>query len=157
MLLKQKILTLIFFCILLMKATEAFCQELSDIPIPSKSSGEVHSSLSDMMRMLARQNGERLFVIVRLGDGETSQKIVIARINAAQSYFLRDDNFKNPMAIFAEGERVSGEGRFEYYLGSKLQFVALASKNKIINFTCCEDYFPPTKKKKTIRRKKTKK
>ena len=139
-----------------MKANEVCCQELADKPIPSNSSGEDHSSLSDAMRLLARQNGERLFVIVRLGDGEISRSVVAARIKAAQNYFLRDDSFKNQTPIFAEGERVSGKGRFEYYLGSKLQFIALAPKNKIINFTCCIDYFPTAKKNKKPKRKKTK-
>jgi hypothetical protein len=151
---KLKILILIFFCISLTQASGAFGQELADEPIPSDSSGEIHSSLSDMMRTKARESGERLFVIVRLGDGETSRRVATARIKAAKGYFLRDDNFKAQTAIFAEGERVKGEGRFEYYLGSKLQFVALAPKNKTINFTCCEDYFPPVKKKTKRKRSK---
>ena len=136
------------------QANAAYGQELPDQPIPSNSSRAVHSALSDAMRVSARQSGERLFVIVRLGDGEISRRVVTARIRAAKGYFLRDDSFKAQPAVFAEGERVEGEGRFEYYLGSKLQFVALAPKNKIINFTCCEDYFPPVKKKP--KRKKTK-
>jgi hypothetical protein len=136
------------------QANATLGQELIDEPILSNSSGEIHSSLSDEMRTVARQSGERLFVIVRLGDGETSQRIVTARIKAAKNYFLQGDYFKAQTAVFAEGERVNGEGRFEYYLGSKLQFIALAPKNKIINFTCCEDYFPPVKKK--TKRKKSK-
>jgi len=149
-----KILILIIFCAILAQGNATLGQELLDEPIPSNSSGEIHSSLSDMMRTIVRQSGERLFVIVRLGDSETSRRVVTARIKAAKNYFLRDDNFKAQTAVFAEGERVEGEGRFEYYLGSKLQFVALAPKNKIINFTCCEDYFPPVKKK--TKRKKSK-
>lgn len=144
-------MTLMFCSVLPMSA---FGQSTAEEPyvIPSNESGEIHSMMSDMMRAEAIRSGERLFVILRLGTGETAPRLAGWRLRAVKQYLLQGGVFDSQPAVFAEGERVEGEGRFEYYLGSQLQFITLAPKNKLPNFTCCEDYFPPAKRK-TRRRK----
>ncbi len=121
--------------------------------IPSNSSGEENSALTDGIAIEAQQSGERLFVITRLGKGETSSRLNQVRLINTKSYMLRK-NFNRKTAVFAEGERVEGEGRIEYYLGSKLKLITLAPRNKMPNLTCCEDYFPPEKKKPKRKKRK---
>jgi hypothetical protein len=136
--------------------TSAFGQTVADEPykLPSNSSGEENSALTDGIAIEARQNGERLFVIVRLGKGETSRQLNQARLFNVKSFMLRK-GFTQETAVFAEGERVEGEGRIEYYLGSKLKLITLAPRNKIPNLTCCEDYMPPVKRKPKRKKRKS--
>ena len=124
----------------------AFAQSSVGEPyvVPSDSSGEITSREIDSMAAEARQSGERLFVIVRLGAGETSRRLNLARLYDARSY-LSGKGFNQSTTVFAEGQRVSGEGRIEFYLGSRLRLVALAKRNRMPHLTCCEDYFPPAK------------
>ena len=126
----------------------AFSQSASDEPyiVPSDSSGEISSREIDSMAVEARQSGERLFVIVRLGEGETSRRLNLGRLYNTRSY-LSGKSFNPSTTIFAEGERVNGEGRIEFYLGSRLRLIVLAKRNKMPNLTCCEDYFPPAERK----------
>jgi hypothetical protein len=126
----------------------AFAQRASDEPyiVPSDSSGEINSREIDSMAVEAKHNGERLFVIARLGAGETSRRLNLARLYNTREY-LSVKSFDPQTTIFAEGERVAGEGRIEFYLGSRLRLVTLARRNKMPNLTCCEDYFPAAKSK----------
>jgi len=96
---------------------------------------------------------ERLFVIARPGKAEKSNRISVARLSYTRTLLLVMRRFPFQTAIFAEGDRVDGEGRIEFYLGSRLRLVTLAKRNKILNLTCCEDYFPTVKTKP--RRKKS--
>jgi hypothetical protein len=125
-----------------------FGQIVADEPykLPSNSSGEENSALTDGIAIEAKQSGERLFVIVRLGKGETSRVLNQVRLFNVKSFML-GKGFTQETAVFAEGERVEGEGRIEYYLGSKLKLITLAPRNKNPNLTCCEDYMPLVKKK----------
>jgi hypothetical protein len=131
----------------------AFGQVVADEPykIPSNSSGEENSALTDGIAIEARESGERLFVIVRLGKGESSRLLNQSRLMNTKSYMLRK-GFTSKSAVFAEGVRVKGEGRIEYYLGSKLKLITLAPRNKMPKLNCCDDYMPPVKKK--LKRKK---
>lgn len=126
----------------------AFAQTASDEPyiVESDSSGEISSREIDSMAVEAGQIGERLFVIVRLGTGETNRRLNFARLFNTRQY-ISQKSFDSRKTVFAEGERVEGEGRIEFYLGSRLRLVLLAQKNKMPNLTCCDDYIPPTRVK----------
>jgi hypothetical protein len=65
-----------------------FAQGSLDEPyiVPSDSSGEIASREIDGMAVEARQSGERLFVIVRLGTGERSRQLNLARLHNTRNY-----------------------------------------------------------------------
>ena len=121
----------------------AFAQGAPEEPeiVPSDSSGEITSREIDRLSMEVRGNRERLFVIARLGTGETSQRLNQGRLYNTKQY-LSIKAFDPQTTVFAEGERVEGEGRIEFYLGGSLRLVTLAKRNQMPNLTCCEDYFP---------------
>lgn len=119
--------------------------------IESNSSGEISSAVTDAMR--SEMKGERLFVIVRLGTGETNRLLNQARLQNTKAFML-GKGFDRQTSVFAEGERVEGEGRIEFYIGSKFRLVTLAPRNKMPNLTCCEDYFPPAKRKPKRKKRK---
>jgi hypothetical protein len=112
--------------------------------IPSNESGEISSAVTDAMRLEIK--GERLFVIVRLGRGEANRLLNQVRLHIAKGFMLRK-GFNGQTSVFALGEPVEGEGRIEFYIGSKLRLVTLAPRNKLPNLTCCEDYSPPSRKR----------
>jgi hypothetical protein len=120
-----------------------FAQSTLDQPciVPSDSSGEISSSEIDRMSMDVRGTRERLFVIARLGTGETSRRLNRARLHNTKQY-LSIKAFDPQTTVFAEGELAKGEGRIEFYLGGRLRLVILAKRNQMPNLTCCEDYFP---------------
>ena len=149
--------TLIFSALLIIVQAfnPAFGQVANSEPylLPSSDSGEVASSLLDKMIIEAKQSGERIFVIARLGSDEQHIRLNFLRYSAAREYFsIRVPNLDT--IVYAEGERVKGEGRIEFYLGSKLQFVTLAPRNGMPKLDCCPDYMPPTKRKPN-RKKRT--
>ena len=149
-------LTFIILALVLCAASAhepAFAQVAPAEPyvVESDSSGEVSSREIDVMAVEAKESGERLFVVVRLGAGETSRRLNRARLYNTRQY-VSAKGFDQRTTVFAEGERVVGEGRIEFYLGSRLRLVVLAERNKMPNLTCCEDYFPPSK---TTRQRKS--
>lgn len=143
------------FCILVPVAL-VFAQGAADEPeiVPSDSSGEITSREIDRMAMEVRTNRERLFVIVRLGTGESSRRLNRARLYNTRQY-LSVKSFEPRTTVFAEGDRVEGEGRIEFYLGGRLRLVALAKRNKMPNLTCCEDYFPAARSTQKKRRSRS--
>jgi len=115
---------------------------LADI-IQANDSGELTSALLDGLAAKAKETGERIFVISR-GGLKDKDGVVRARLAFVRSY--RSGGLAQSQNLFAVGERVAGEGRIEFYLGSELRLVVLAKPNRIPYLTCCEDFVPPTKK-----------
>ena len=154
MLVKFTSVVLAFALYSLAACGSAFAQRTSAEPyiVPSDSSGEINSREVDSMAVEARESGERLFVIGRLGTGETSRRLNLARLYNTRQY-LSGKSFDQQAIVFAEGGRVKGEGRIEFYLGSRLRLVTLAKRNKMPNLTCCEDYIPPAKSKPERKRR----
>jgi hypothetical protein len=111
---------------------------------------ELNSLYLDMLTNEYRANNERVFVIARLGRGETSRALILRRLDVSRMYL--NGRIKNDRILFAEGEKVKGEGRVEFYLGSKLFLVSLAERGRNVCLTCCDDYIPPTKRKRVKRR-----
>ena len=132
----------------------SFAQNGSNTPFIAQSDASGEETVVNIENIAhdAINNGERLFVIARLGKMEKSNRISLARLAYAKVFLLQMRQFPFQAAIFAEGERVDGEGRIEFYLGSQLRLVTLAKRNKIPNLTCCPDYLPPVKRK--LRRKR---
>lgn len=92
-------------------------------------------------------NGEKLFVISRLGKIEQT-KWVQTRLAFAKVYLTKIMPFDSEKSVFAIGEKTDSVGKLEFYLGSKLFLVIEQPKNKIGCFTCCEEYIPKGTKKK---------
>ena len=108
------------------------------------SSCEVNSAVLDALTQEFRANGERIFVITRLGRGETSATLNRARLEHAGFYLLNQRSLDPARVTFAVGERVKEEGRLEFYLGSRLALVSLAKRGKVACLTCCADYIEPS-------------
>jgi len=129
----------------------AFGQICPEFPcvVNSTGTGEVASAAIDNFLVHAAQNGERIFVIARLGTGETDSGRNLNRLCEARDYILdrvSDERLKKYSdllpVVFAEGAGVKGEGRLEFYLGSKLQLTRIIKRNRTANLNCCGELTP---------------
>lgn len=98
--------------------------------------------------------GERIFVTARLGKGETSRYLTHRRLYNARTYIV--PRLKTGSVVFAEGDRVSGKGRIEFHLGSKLTLIVSVKRGGDLCVCCCEaceDYYGWGKKDSVRRRR----
>ena len=86
-------------------------------------------------RALVETTKEKAFVIAHLGTGETNPSLNRRRLNDVKTQFGLGNS---PKLIFAEGARVRGAGRIEFYLGSELMSVSLLARNGDFCATCCD-------------------
>ena len=75
---------------------------------------------------LLNTTNQRAFIIAHLGSGERSRQLNRRRLACIRSMLINSSPEK---ITFAEGERVNGLGRVEFYLGSELMQVALVAHN----------------------------
>lgn len=101
--------------------------------------GELNSAGLDYLAVEQQTTNERIFVIARLGRGEAARSLSLQRLQAARSYLVATKGIDKEQVIFAEGEKIAGEGRVEFYLGSKLMLVSLAARGKNVRLVCCID------------------
>ena len=113
---------------------------------------ELNSLYLDNLISEQRANGERIFAIARLGRGEVKRSLRLNRLEYARLYLIESGRTQKEKVVFAEGERVDGEGRVEFYPGSKLYLVSLAERGKNVCLTCCKDYIPPRRGRRKGRR-----
>jgi hypothetical protein len=105
---------------------------------------EVNAAAFDNLVNILRSTGERLFVVARLGRGESSRELNRRRLYNVRTYFkLNWPNVAAERFVFAEGDRVEGEGRVEFYVGSNLTQASLVKRGGDICVDCC-DYPDPT-------------
>ena len=127
--------------------------------VDSSGSGEVASAAIDNFLYEAAKSGERIFVIARLGSGETDAGLNLDRLCEARNYLVPrlpktleliklSERRESLPIVFAEGMRVEGEGRLEFYLGSKLHLTRFIKRNRSANLNCCEDFTPAKAKQK---------
>lgn len=149
---------LIFIFLLQANGSTLNAQNSSNEPFIARSDASGEETVRDLEIMAgdAVNTGERFFVIARLGKAERSNRISFARLAYTKVFLLEMKRFPLKEPVFAEGERTDGEGRIEFYLGSRLRLVTLAKRNKIPNLTCCPDYFPPVKRKAKRKNSKNK-
>lgn len=86
----------------------------------------------------------KLIVISRLGDGETSRQLNRRRLHNVREK-QKERGVPPEVIIIAEGERVRGYGRVEFYLGGKMVGGLLIKRNEDICVECCgldERYYP---------------
>ncbi len=125
--------------------------------VDSEDSGEVASAAIDNFLAHIDGSSERIFVIARLGSQETSSKsnLNLNRLCDARDYILwrfsgQQSRIKidSLSTIFAEGEGIKGEGRIEFYLGSKLLLTRIIKRNREANLNCCGELTPTERKQK---------
>ena len=87
---------------------------------------------------------ELIIVVARLGDGETRPGLNRRRLHNVRAFwteFMSGEQRRKPETIIlAEGERVAGHGRLEFYVGGKLVSVIKAHRNSDVDFGDC---YPP--------------
>ena len=99
-------------------------------------------------------NGGVIIAIARLGDGERLREINQRRLHNVWVYLTAYQSFAPKKVITAEGDRASGYGRVELYVGGKLVDALLIDRGKDLCVECCdgdERYYPYLKDKKQKR------
>ena len=85
-----------------------------------------------------------IIVIARLGDGDARPNLNQRRLENARAYwtkFLYEEHRCTPETIIlAEGERVTGHGRLEFYVGGKLVGMLKVARNADLYIGEC---YPP--------------
>lgn len=121
----------------------------SDLPIYDKPVNcETGLVVQDLVvnRVLDAQDGSVLIVLVHAGAGEKSRRLMRRRIANVRQYFKsRGSRITSDRVIVAEGARVPGLGRIDYYLSGKLYARLVFNKDQFICHSCCgpdEDYYP---------------
>jgi hypothetical protein len=87
------------------------------------------------LQALVSTTKEKAFVIAHLGTGETNPRLNRRRLNDVKTELALGDS---PKIVFAEGNRIRGTGRIEFYLGSELMSVSLLARNGDFCATCCD-------------------
>jgi hypothetical protein len=99
---------------------------------------------SILIQMEERKDPRDVFIIIaRLGDGEQSLETSRRRLHNAKEYLLirRDvPAIKRNQIVTALGDRTSGLGRIELYIGGKLVDRLLVGKNRGLCVDCCENH-----------------
>jgi len=85
---------------------------------------------------LANTRKEKIFVIARLGAGESGRGLNRRRLNDVRTQF--GINWNDSKIILAEGTPVKGQGRIEFYFGSELNSVSLLARNRDFCSECCD-------------------
>jgi hypothetical protein len=100
---------------------------------------EMNAAALDSVRSEALEEtnkGGVVIVIARLGTRETSGMQNRRRLQIVKTY-LSKYGLGARRIVAAEGERVDGYGRVEFYVAGKLRVVLLANRNKPICVECC--------------------
>lgn len=108
--------------------------------------GELNSAMLDQLVVTQQNSMARMFVIARLGRGETSAALNLQRLQSARDYLVKTRGVPADKIVFASGDRFDGEGRLEFYLGGDLHLIALAPRGKNVTLTCCLDTVTPKPK-----------
>jgi hypothetical protein len=92
-----------------------------------------------------------LIAIARLGSGDKKRNLNHLRLSATRKW-LNNAAFPVNKLILAEGEKVNGTGRIEFYIGGTLTHIILPSPNFGLCTECCnprpEDFTSYRRKKK---------
>jgi hypothetical protein len=104
---------------------------------------ELNAATFDSLANILRSTDERLFVVARLGKGESSRELNRRRLYNVRAYFKGGwSGVEATRFVFAEGDRIDGEGRVEFYIGSNLMLISLVKRGGDICVDCC-DYPDP--------------
>jgi hypothetical protein len=99
---------------------------------------ENHIAILDVAHQDAGQSG-LIIMIGRLGDGERNRQLNQHRLHSARAYLTEYHGVRSPETIvIAEGERVTGCGRIELYIGGKLHTAFAIRRNAELSVGSCE-------------------
>jgi len=93
-----------------------------------------------MQRVNESEKPERVFVIARSGAGEHASRLNQRRLHNARTYL--ENRLKPETVIVAEGERVNGEGRVEFYIGSELVLTSMVRRGADLCVSCFDGLNP---------------
>ncbi len=125
----------VLFLLALAGANHSFAQKV--VHSTNAPCEENSAWLDLLMQRLAEGNKpERVFVIARLGKGENASFLNRRRLHNARTYLM--NRLKPESIVVAEGERVAGEGRVEFYVGSELTLVSLVQRGEDLCVNCFE-------------------
>ena len=97
---------------------------------------EFHVATLDAANDQAGKDG-LVIVIARLGDGERRYDLNRRRLHNVRTYLVEFDRRSPQTIITAEGERISGYGRVELYVGGKLFYVLMIRPNADLAIGSC--------------------
>lgn len=128
-------LAVIAICSLSVTRSTAQTQQLSKPIIVGEHIGidghECDSTKADF-DLIAETAGENglIIAIARFGKGEFTRKLARRRLQNLRDYLYSTRSINEKRIITAEGERVSGFGRVEVYIGGRLFMVFHMKRNK---------------------------
>ena len=97
---------------------------------------EVANFYLDNAALRARKLDEaHLIVIARLGGGEKSRQLNVSRLKVAQNFLSNWRGVRK--VVTAEGERVRGNGRLEFYVGGTLLYTLPVRRNRNLDLLSC--------------------
>ena len=156
----KKLLLLILLTLSFDRHVNGQGQAFEPYVVPGNHSAcEVNAATFDNLANMLRSSEERLFIVARLGTGESSVELNRRRLYNVRTYFKEGwPNVESKRFVFAQGNRVEGEGRIEFYVGSQLFQISLVRRGKDICVDCCDypdpRYYGAGKKDKPIRNRK---
>jgi hypothetical protein len=78
-----------------------------------------------------------LIVIARLGDRDKRHNLNQSRLNVTKEYLVGKLRYPANKLVMAEGEKVRGNGRVEFYINGILTHVILPKPNLSLCTECC--------------------
>jgi hypothetical protein len=142
---KELFLTVCFF----LAATPAIAQVSQNEVEPYDC--EFNSHTLDSVHHLGGGKG-LIIVIARLGGGERSRALNSRRLQNVRAYLTETGWKRDPQTIIlAEGERVKGYGRIEFYIHGRLMSVLGVSRNRDFAVGSCHP-LPKAKTRKFQRK-----
>jgi hypothetical protein len=80
-------------------------------------------AILDFASIERKKDETTIFIIARLGTGESSRRLNQRRLYAPTQYFIETRGIPETKIVAAEGARVKGPGLVEIYVGGKLYAV----------------------------------
>jgi len=114
---------------------------------------ETHIAILDIADQDAGRGG-LIIMIAHLGDGESSRELNRHRLHSARAYLTEYRAVRSPDTIvIAEGERVTGYGRIELYIGGKLHTLFAIRRNADLSVGSCEPAELDDARQRALRKK----
>ena len=112
----------------------------------SSRDSEVNSAIFDSVRLEAAQANATVLIVSHLGDGEYAQRLHVRRLhNARERFTYSGRSYPRDRVAVAAGERVSGRGTIEVFIGCKLRWVVEFKRGEDFFVDCCDqfpEYYP---------------